>query len=288
MRTMSLLIALLLPAFLWNCEGNGSSPKTVREETTTPEQARAELKEMNIEFSEYAFLFKIRDGNVRAVKLFLQAGMSPDTRDTKRILGSSEQTAFQYTMSYGQPEMFLAMLEAGADVNARDVSGRTPLMNAAMRADPNLTAILVQKGAEVNSTLGAGWTPLLFAVTGENIDPSRALTGLLLDAVAGLQAELYGNGNRMKDKKPEARAETQDVIRTVQILLLAGADVNHKMAHGDTALMFAAMLGRPTITTMLLEAGADPDIANLSGETALDIARKFQRLDVVEVLDNGK
>lgn len=281
-------VLFLLALLLSSCEGSYLQPPAESVDQMTPDQAMEELKKRNIEFSEYAFLFRIRDNDVKAVKLFLKAGMSPDTKDTKRILSSLPgTTAFSYVMSYGQPQMFMAMLEGGADPNGADKDGMTALMHAASIGNPEIVATLVRKGAKVNTSCGAGWSPLLFAVVGGSTDPAQALTGMLLDAVTGLQAELYGGGNRPRIKKPEVREESPDVIKTVKILLLAGADPNHQMAHGETPLMFAALEGRPTITSMLLEAGADPDITNLNGETATAIARKYQRLEVLQALGNA-
>ena len=42
------------------------------------EEARQQLGQMNIKFTEDSFITEAREGNVAAVKLFLQAGMKPD------------------------------------------------------------------------------------------------------------------------------------------------------------------------------------------------------------------
>jgi ankyrin repeat protein len=280
---------LLLTIAVSGCgNGNVDSP-AARIEQMTPEQAREELKQMNIEFSEWSFLFKIRENNVKICRLFLKAGMSPETKDLNGILSPSHRgmTAYTYVMSFGHPDIFMAMIEAGTDVNAADERGMTALMHAAFTGNTKLVDALIQRGADVNASYAAGWTPLLFAVASLPIDPSKALTGMLLDAATGLQAELNGKGNRPKNETPEAHAESEETIRTVKILLAAGADVNHKMAHGETPLMFAAQVGRPGIGKMLLEAGADPAATNLSGDTALAIAKRNQRTDVVQMLQNA-
>ena len=56
------------------------------------------------------------------------------------------------------------LISEGADVNARDTIGWTPLMFAArFSSTPEIVALLLEKGAEVNVRSTDGWTPLMFA-----------------------------------------------------------------------------------------------------------------------------
>jgi ankyrin repeat protein len=55
------------------------------------------------------------------------------------------------------------------------------------------------------------------------------------------------------------------------LLLEAGAEVNARCHAGKTALMYASY-GEIDLVGALLAAGADPDIRNNDGETALNMA----------------
>ncbi len=72
-----------------------------------------------------------------------------------------------------------ALLFAGANINATDNQGRTPLMWAAMGAGyegyVEMIALLIKQGANVNATSDNGMTALMFAVEQENIDIARYL-----------------------------------------------------------------------------------------------------------------
>ena len=65
------------------------------------------------------------------------------------------------TASVGELK-FLILL--GADVNARNTTGATPLMLAAARnRDPDVIKALINAGADVNAKDNAGRTPLIWA-----------------------------------------------------------------------------------------------------------------------------
>lgn len=58
------------------------------------------------------------------------------------------------------PAIIVALLEAGADLEARNLLGRTPLHSAADGDFPAIVAALLDAGAEVNPTDRFGRTPL--------------------------------------------------------------------------------------------------------------------------------
>src|SRR5262249_15366349 len=53
-----------------------------------------------------------------------------------------------------------AQLDAGVDVNARDADENTPLLLAAVYTGPECVELLLKKGADVNAKNKSGVTPL--------------------------------------------------------------------------------------------------------------------------------
>lgn len=70
-----------------------------------------------------------------------------------------------------------------------------------------------------------------------------------------------------------------------ELLINAGADVNSLAKQKTTPLMAAANLGRIEIVKVLLEKGADPTVVNVKEMTALDLAKKRDHHQVVELLE---
>jgi len=103
-------------------------------------------------------------------------------------------------MMTDNPEVIEALINSGADVNARDISGSTPLM-LTIRRNPEAIRTLVNAGADVNAQNNSGKTSLMFAAQLSS-DPEVITTLLefgadpnMIDA-NGAKAISYAKSNR--------------------------------------------------------------------------------------------
>ena len=123
----------------------------------SPEDAREELGAMNIQYTEDAFLDRVENNDLRAVELFITAGMNTEVLD-----GSPLQKATEH----GHIEIVKLLLGHSADVNAKATLNWTALMAASRGGHTEIVRLLLDHGADVNIKNNIGNTALMDASRG--------------------------------------------------------------------------------------------------------------------------
>ena len=78
-----------------------------------------------------------------------------------------QTSSFFELVKTGTSQSVQAAIKQGAEVNAQDNYGRTPLMHAAtFSRNPEVITVLVKAGANVNARDNYGWTALMLAASG--------------------------------------------------------------------------------------------------------------------------
>ncbi|MBM3793824.1 MAG: ankyrin repeat domain-containing protein [Acidobacteria bacterium] len=82
------------------------------------------------------------------------------------IVALDKLTPLMFAVAYGPVDMVRLLLESGADVNARDTRGMTPLMLAVAseQQDPAIVKLLLSRGARREDKSAAGETALDWAL----------------------------------------------------------------------------------------------------------------------------
>jgi len=124
--------------------------------------------------------------------LLLSLGTMPAYADGA---GIEEKTPDQESLALCEtpeatPEAIETLLEAGADIKARNRLGYTPLMFAArFNSNPTIIETLLKAGADIKARSESGGTPLMWVA--EN-DSNPAIIETLLEAGANVKAKDKG------------------------------------------------------------------------------------------------
>ncbi|MGD8339791.1 MAG: ankyrin repeat domain-containing protein [Gammaproteobacteria bacterium] len=175
------------------------------------------------------------------------------------------QTPIHVAVQYRHVDMLRKLAAADADIEATDASGEPPLVQALRLGARDVAEALLTLGAEVDSRdLAYGQTPLMLAVRGEYSD----LVQRLLAAGADVNAQSRA-GEEMRFILPaEVPVGTS---KGVGINRMGWPDrgARQPIAGAKTPLLFATRQGNLALTRLLVEAGADTEIADANGITPL-------------------
>jgi uncharacterized protein len=192
-------------------------------------------------------------------------------------------TALLWAVYWNDEAAVKALLSAGANVDAANRYGVTPLSQASINGNAQIVEALLKAGADANTFQAEGQTALMSAARSGSAEAVKAL----LDHGAEVNAKESWRG---QTALMWASAENHPAV--VQVLVDHGAEVNvvsgvfdfremktkpgdvpmHFPRGGFTALLFAARGGFTECAKILLDHGADLKLADPDGTSALVLA----------------
>jgi ankyrin repeat protein len=233
-------------------------------------------------------------------------------------------SATMFAAREGAVEAVRALADAKADLSLPDPDGTTPLILAIINARFDTAVALIEKGANPNAADQMGMTPLYAAVdmhtlaplmgrpapplrdSIDAVDMAKALlrkganpNAQLKRPIIGRHTANTGDGSLGEGSTPLMRAAKSGDAAMIKVLLEGGADARLTQKDGTAALMIAASgrgqrtyagtasVGTPATdedaleaVTLLLNAPVDVNAANGNGQTALHgaAARGFDPL----------
>ena len=198
-------------------------------------------------------------------------------------------TALHYAVSldYCSCDVLNCLIENGADVNVRkEYSKRTPLMIAAHCKNLNAVEFLLKHGAIVDVQDKRNKSSLHYGVEGALLsgDTSFDVVSCLLNHGADINAPMNGKYTALM------MACRSQHVRLVKFLLQQGANVQVKDKDGKTALHFACELTftwKPAscdLLNCLTENGADINALRKDNRTPLMVASSCGGVDQITFL----
>ena len=175
-----------------------------------------------------------------------------------------------------------SLIKAGADVRKANLFGATPLMLAAVTGSTDVIRLLLDAGAPADAANSEGQTPLMVVARTGNVEAAK----LLLKKGARVEAHETWGGQTAR-----MRAAAQGQAQMIRYLISRGAQVNERSTVRDwqrrvtaegrpkdmnrgglTPMLFAAREGCIDCMRVMLEKGADIDLADPDGTTPLILA----------------
>jgi ankyrin repeat protein len=304
-NTQQVRLLLQAGASVHTPAATGETPLMIAARTGRPDvlqlliEAGADVNAREPQFAQTALMLAVRENQVDAARLLIAQGADvdavtrvgevpafippckgtgcgsegvginrgglPDRGRRDAIKGG--MTSLLYAARDGHADVAAILLEAGAATAKPEANGITPLLMALLNNQLAVANLLLDAGADVNANDFWGRTPLWAAIDHRNLDMN----------------------NREEDSPATNRIDRAAVLPVIERLLAMGADVDARTREvppprkwlyslndvswvdftGQTPFLRAAFSGDTTVMRLLLQHGADPNLATQGGTTPL-------------------
>ena len=195
------------------------------------------------------------------------------------------QTSLHRAADSAAVAMVTCLLDCGADANALDKNGVSPLMLAGktsgkFRTEPaadsnelEIARLLIQRGADVKAVDCSGWTCAHYACGNR--------TAAILELLLHMGADIESPDNQ--NKTLLFMACESNSLSNVQLLLERGANAKATTTDGRICLHIAPASCPAQMVQLLVDGGADANAVDAMGQPVLMRWCSTKRLDVLQL-----
>lgn len=214
---------------------------------------------VDIEIANAALLRRVRAGDDAGLELVLRAGAQANARDRVGV------TPLLWAVALGTVTAVRCLVAFAADVQTRDGKGVGAVAAAAFRGEIAILNEVLAAHGNVESADRLKQTPLQFAC----FEGHLAIVDALLRVNADVTTRNMWDGDAL-------RCATESNHRPlIAAIIQALAEVNGRTAAGETALFVACARGHTGAVRTLLDLRADPSVRSTSGASPQSRAFRF-------------
>jgi ankyrin repeat protein len=196
--------------------------------------------ERNRQRAPLRMALNLREGSEEIVADLIRAGA--DVNDSHEGI-----SLLAHAATLVLPKLCRQLLAAGAQVEARDRTGKTPLIHSSMASNSRCAVeVLLQGGAKAGAVDDQGRTPLHYAV---QVEYNGSTVKQLLDRGASTVA--VDNEGNTPLHLAIGKGKYREDAPVVELLLQHKADVTLRNKAGETPLERAVRLGNDSVITVL-------------------------------------
>jgi uncharacterized protein len=233
-----------------------------------------------------ALHWSARGNDLETTRLLLRAGAHADRANRYGV------TPLSLAALNGNAAVMEALIAAGANPAASVSGGQTMLMMAARNGNAEAISVLLAHHVDVNAREEVlGETALIWAASENHADAITLLAKNNADVNARsnpltFPLAKYGDGKSARFTvlprggwTPLMYAARQGALNAARALVETGADPDLTDPDGTSALVLAIINAHYELAAMLIEKGANPNVTDTSGMAALYAAVDMNTLD---------
>ncbi len=214
-----------------------------------------------------------KEGNTEAVKKHIAAGADVNAKNKRGI------TPLHHAAIKGREGIVKLLINGNADINAKTAKRTTPLHYAAGSGHKEVVELLIAEGADVNAKEKRAGSPTpLDAAEFVRQSYSPQLKTALKETADLLRKHGGKTSDWLKAAESIHITAKAGHIEAVKKHLAEGADVNGSdgVFAGDTPLLHAVLNGRKEMAELLITEGANVNAKYDDGDTLLDFIPKVR------------
>ncbi|XP_068755474.1 transient receptor potential cation channel subfamily A member 1-like [Montipora capricornis] len=214
------------------------------------------------------------------VDVLLPRGADP------RLRGKNGSMSIHLAARKGNEEIIKVLLDQPTvQVDAKDGSGKTALHLACSEGHVKICQILLNYGADITTVSEEKMTPILCAIQNCHTEIARMILNRASERDANTnKEEILRDEDLHSNTALHLAVLNLNDVKTVELCLDSGADVNILTSNSVTPLHLAASKGNIEVADFLISRGANVHIKDGDSKTPLHMAAIFNQTRLIEFL----